>query len=570
VVELGVNDLRLTDAQTGLLLRSTGIAVSDEDVRSVAKLTEGWPAGVYLAALATQTRRDDRPVSAFRGSDQFVSEYIRVEHLSCLPEEDVEFMVRASVLRRMSGPLCDAVLHRSGSGAWLDRMSRSNLFVIPLTGKRPPTYRFHRLFKEALVAELRRSQPGLAERLAARASAWCEARGDTESAIEYAWAAGDRGRFASLLERFVLPLYYSGRLATIAGWLDRVDDALLEQHPALAAGGALVHGLEGHVDEAERWAAVAERAPHETTMPDGSPVAAWTAMLRAAMCGSGVEAMRLDAEVAVSTLANESRWRPTALVLLGVAHLLAGDDAAADESLVRAHATATAGGATETAAFALAERSLLAGAAGDWGSAETFVVEARDALRDAHLEDYSTSALAYAASARAAEQHGNWSRARSDLERVDRLLPALSEAFPWLSVQVRLVAARALLGLSDLARAEALLAEIEEALAWGPCLGILRAQADELSRDLELRLPPASGAWERLTPAERRLLPLLSTHLTFREIAAHLNVSRNTVKTQAICTYRKLGASSRSEAIQRAVELGLLERSDVLRVSRVP
>ena len=102
-----------------------------------------------------------------------------------------------------------------------------------------------------------------------------------------------------------------------------------------------------------------------------------------------------------------------------------------------------------------------------------------------------------------------------------------------------------------------LLAEARDVLAGGLELGCLAAQADELSRELASRAVRRGGDWEHLTPAERRLLPLLTTHLTFREIADHLSVSRNTVKTQAICTYRKLGATSRSEAIQRAIDLGI-------------
>ena len=568
LVEIGIDDLRLTGEETGLLLRSTGVAASDEAVAEVAALTEGWPAGVYLAALATLARDDNGPVTAFRGSDRFVSDYVRVEHLGHLAEDDVDFMVRASVLERMSGPLCDAALKGSGSAARLERIAQSNLFLIPLSGETPPTYRFQRLFREALAAELQRAEPGLAETLAARASFWCEERGDIESAVEYAWAAGDQERFASLLERFVLPLYYSGRLATIERWLALVDHALLEQRPALAAGGALVHGLEGREDLAEQWAAVAERAPAETAMPDGSPISAWTAMLRAAMCRSGVEEMRRDAELSISALAVESLWQSAALLLLGVANVLAGETAAADDVLVRAHAAATAANATEAAAFALAERSLLAGAAGSWAVAETLVVEAREILRDAHLEEYATSALAYAASASSAAHHGNWVRARADLERVDRLLPTLTRAFPWLGGQVRIEAARARLELSDPDGAALLLAEARDVLAGGLELGCLAAQAGELSRELASRARPPGGDWEHLTPAERRLLPLLTTHLTFREIADHLSVSRNTVKTQAICTYRKLGATSRSEAIQRAIDLGLMGRSDVLELSR--
>jgi LuxR family maltose regulon positive regulatory protein len=274
--------------------------------------------------------------------------------------------------------------------------------------------------------------------------------------------------------------------------------------------------------------------------------------------------MLRDAELSVSTLAESSSWRPGALLLLGIANLLAGEPEAADEILVRAHAAATAANATEAAAFALAERSLLAGADGRWETAEILVVEAREALRGAELCDYSTSALTYAASAGAAAHHANWVRARADLERMDRLLPTLSQAFPWLGAQVRIAAARARLFLSDLDGAAALLVEAANALARGPELEVLHAEIDALGSKLAGRARPRSGEWEQLTPAERRLLPLLTTHLTFREIADHLNVSRNTVKTQAICTYRKLGATSRSEAIQRAIELGLMERSEVL------
>jgi LuxR family maltose regulon positive regulatory protein len=121
--------------------------------------------------------------------------------------------------------------------------------------------------------------------------------------------------------------------------------------------------------------------------------------------------------------------------------------------------------------------------------------------------------------------------------------------------------------LSDPAGATATLDQVRAALAAGPDLGALHEQADELAAELDERFNTSERA-EQLTPAELRLLPLLTTHLTFREIAEHLKVSRNTVKTQAICTYRKLGASSRSEAIERAIELGLVERSDVLAPSR--
>jgi LuxR family transcriptional regulator, maltose regulon positive regulatory protein len=564
VAEFGIEQIRLSESEVGVLLRSAGLTVSDEDVAELAERTEGWPAGVYLAALAALARKDGEPVTAFRGSDHFVSDYVRFEHLDYLPPEDVEFLLRASVLDRLAGPLCDAALRRSRSATKLEELAQTNLFLIPVAEARPRTYRFQNLFREALNAELRRVEPGLAETIAARASAWCEKRGDVESAIEYAYEAGDHDRFAGLVQRFVMRLYYGGRFVTIARWFALLDDdALLERHPALAATGALVQGLEGRDDTAVRWADIAERAPADTPMPDGSPARAWTALVAAALCRSGVEQMRTDAELAVSALAPGSWWRPSALLYLGVARLLAGDTAVADETLADAHAAATAASIVDIAAFALAERSLIAGASDRWSDADDLAVQARDELQDAHLDGYVTSATTYAASAHTAVRREDWVRARDDLERAEQLLPPSSHAFPWFTAQVLLETARVRLELGDASGAAAGLSKARQALGAAPGLGILETQADALAAELDSR-SPAGPTREHLTPAELRLLPLLTTHLTFREIAAHLNVSRNTVKTQAICTYRKLGASSRSEAIQRATELGLVERSDVL------
>ncbi|PWU19076.1 MAG: hypothetical protein C5B48_14075 [Candidatus Rokuibacteriota bacterium] len=568
LVLFGIDDIRLSEQEVGALLRSTGLTVSKEEVAELAERTEGWPAGVYLAALAALARDDGEPVTAFRGSDRFVSDYLHFEHLDYLPDDDVQFLLRASALDRLAGPLCDAALERSRSGAKLEQLAESNLFLIPVADGKPRTYRFQNLFREALLAELRRVEPGMAETIAARASVWCEERGDAESAIEYAHAADDLDRFAELVQRYVMRLYYGGRFATIARWFAELDDdKLLERHPALAATGALVQGLEGRDEDALRWAGFAERARADAPMPDGSPGRAWTALVGAALCQSGVERMRADAELAVSSLAAGSWWQPSALLYLGVARLLAGDTAVADEILADTYAAATTSNVVDIAAFALAERSMIAGAAGRWDDADDLAVQARDAIQDAHLDDYITSALTYSASAHAAVRRSDWVRARDDLEHAVRLLPPSSHAFPWFTAQVRLETGRVRMELADSAGAFASLTEARAALGAVPDLGVLDAEADALELELENRFP-ASERRENLTPAELRLLPLLTTHLTFREIAEHLNVSRNTVKTQAICTYRKLGASSRSEAIQRAIELGLVERSDVLGTAR--
>jgi LuxR family maltose regulon positive regulatory protein len=286
------------------------------------------------------------------------------------------------------------------------------------------------------------------------------------------------------------------------------------------------------------------------------------------MCPSGLERMREDAEVSLAALDEVSPWRSAALLLLGVTHVLAGETAAAEERLSVAQTTAAISGAKDTFCIALAQRSLLEGADGRWSTAEAFATNARTVVQESHLDDYPTSALTFVASARSAVQRSDWVRARTDVERTSRLLPRLSLALPWLAVQVRLELARARLELSEHGAAAEVLAQAEELLAHGPDLGTLGARAEELRRELDRGSRPADRV-EHLTPAELRLLPLLTTHLSFREIAEILNISRNTVKTQAICVYRKLGVSSRSAAIERASELGLVEKPEVLELSKV-
>lgn len=560
LIELGADDLRLSPDEGLELLRAAGAEASAAEAADLIDRAEGWPAGLYLAALAHAG--DGIPLSLFDGSDRFVVDYFEAEYLDELDAADRDLLIEASVLDRPSGPMCDAVLETSGSATLLDRIARANLFLTGVGSGKPRVFRLHPMLRDALARELRQRDPGRAAAIAARAADWSERHGDAEAAVEYAWTAGDRERFATLVEHATLSLFQVGRLGTIERWLTRLDTVTLARRPALAVYGAFVHNLRGRPDEADAWAAIAAQAPDDAAMPDGTAShEPWLAVLRAAMCRGGMEEMRQDAADALSGLAEGSTWRPIALMLLGVGQVLAGEPAAADEILAEAHLAATTAHCSNAAAVALASRSLLAAADGRWDAALDFAATARDAVQEAHLEEYPTSPLTYVASARAAVHASDWVRARNDLSRTRESLPA--HAPPWLAAQVELEAARAHLGLAERAQATEALGEAEALLARSPDLGVLSAQAAELREQLDRGAHPI-GPGERLTPAELRLLPLLTTHLTFREIGELLHISRNTVKTQAICTYRKLGVTSRSEAIDRAIELGLVAKPGVL------
>jgi LuxR family maltose regulon positive regulatory protein len=558
LVEVRMHELSMSEREAKALLQGAGVELPDDDIAKLTRRTEGWPAGLYLAALSLRASAGaGRPAASFRGDDRFVSDYFRLELLSHLPAADLAFLTRTAVLDRMCGLLCDAVLEARDSDAELRALERSNLFLIPLDHERR-WYRFHHLFREMLADELARREPGLVSELNSRAADWWEARGEVEAAIDYAGAAGDSERVLALVGAAAEPAYHSGRIATTERWFARLDDeALLERQPAIAVLGAWMHAWSGRPEAAERWARAADRGPAGAVMADGSPVGGWIASLRAAFCRDGVERMRQDAEAAAQSLGARSAAKATAVCLHGVAQLLAGEEALADETLAEAVELAAAAAATDMASLALAERSLLATERGDSAAAASLAEQALAIVEDARLDDYATSAIAYAAAARAALRHSSWTRALDDIERASRLLPLLTHAVPWLAVQVRLELVRAQLALVDGGRAAQLLDEVDELVARRPDLGVLLTHAEDLRRQVA-EAQQDDGWASSLTGAELRLLPLLTTHLSFREIADELVISRNTVKTQAISVYRKLGVSSRSDAIARAVDLGLV------------
>jgi LuxR family maltose regulon positive regulatory protein len=207
--------------------------------------------------------------------------------------------------------------------------------------------------------------------------------------------------------------------------------------------------------------------------------------------------------------------------------------------------------------LALAERSVLAMARGEWHQAEALAELASAGAHDAWLERYASGALLHAVTARLAIHRGDVAQARVDLDRAERLRPLLTWALPHLAVQVRLEMARNYLALTDAAAARTMLLEADDLLSRRPRLGLLGDQAAELRAQLDTMRMDAVGA-SSLTTAEVRLLRLLGTHFSFREIGVQLYLSQHTVKSQAMSIYRKFGVSSRSEAIRHARDLGLL------------
>jgi LuxR family maltose regulon positive regulatory protein len=431
----------------------------------------------------------------------------------------------------------------------LASLERSNLLLVALD-RRPEWYRYHHLLQDLLGTELRRREPEIVPGLHLGAAAWYEANGLPELAIDHAQEAGDPDRVARLVLGVMNPVWASGRVDTVLGWMEWFERRnVIERYPAVAVHGALIFALLGRPAKAERWATAAERAPPTGRLSDGSTMEGYLAYLRTILCRDGVAEMRRDAQLAWEGLSPLSPYRATMLHTEGLSCLLEGDLDRADPIFAHAFDAATDMGNLPLAAVVLAERCIVAAGRDDWPAAVALADQALSMVQGGEFDAYWTSALVYAWGARAA--------IRQYVIRAARLRPLLTYALPVVSVQALLELARAYLALDDPGGARAVLRQVNDILQRRPDLGVLPGETDALRAKVEMVGRRGVGG-SSLTTAELRVLPLLATHLTFREIAERLYLSPNTVKSQALSLYRKFGVSSRSEAIERAHGVGVL------------
>jgi LuxR family transcriptional regulator, maltose regulon positive regulatory protein len=560
IAEVGPGELSLTLEEAASLLRAAQVALGDADVAELHRRTEGWPAGLYLAALYLREGGAlPGAAASFGGDDRLVSEYVESEFLVRISRKQREFLTRTAVLERMCSPLCEAVLEVPGSAAALAELARSNLLLVPLD-RRGQWYRYHHLFRDMLLAELERREPGLVAVLRRRAAAWCLGNDLPEEALEYSMAAGDVDTAGRLVQRLWVPATQQSRFIALQRWLRWLDDrGGITGHPAIAVAAVHLATVNGRPAEAERWAEVVDRRQHDGDRPVDPVDKANAAVVRALLCQRGAEQMRADADEARRGFAAVNHVRPLPTVLQGIARILCGDPDGGEASLEDAVSMGEEADVPEMITLALYERSLLAMGRNQWDRAEALAGQIRTVRHRAGIEESFTTPLVCAAQARIALHRGDAQAVHQQLVTAQRLRPLQTHAVPYLAVQVRIELARVHLALSDLGGARTLMREIDDVLMRRPELGTLVGEAQALRTQIaKVRDTSVPGA-SALTAAELRLLPLLSTHLSFAEIAAELFVSPNTAKTHAVSIYRKLDAGTRGQAVARARELGLLE-----------
>lgn len=553
LVRIGPQDLAMTRGEAEALLRAAGLEIDPQRLDGLVDRTEGWPAGLWLAATALREQPDPvRSVETFAGDDRAVAEYLREQLLAPLAPDFASFLTESSVLGSLSAEICDAVLQRIDSGRALVELERLHAFLIPLD-RSQHWYRLHRLVREMLASELRRQAPDVELNLHARASAWHEARSEPYDAIRHAVEGGDLSRVSRLVSAILPNEHGRGHLRFLRASLDHLQEEQVVAHPPLAAAQAWCRLDVGDAAAAEHYVKAAERGSWGSTSGE-----AVTAALRAVLGEEGVSRMGDDAAHGRSADRSGAGWREVCCLAEGIAWRLRGEGERARASLQEAARLAAGRHALAVLAACLAQLALVALGESDTEMASNLVGRARTILANGEISDWTCLLQVHAAAALALARHGQIAEARQAIEDAARLLTTPAFEPSCLGIDARIAVAGASLLTGDASRARALIREAASLLQRTPDPGLLAHELDTVRRRADdFRMVGVLGP-SALSKAELRILQLLPTHLSYQEIGERLHRSQHTVKTQALAAFRKLDVSSRSEAVERARSLGLI------------
>lgn len=560
MLEMRAAQLALTTEEAHRLLQVRfDLDLDAADIELLCRRTEGWPAALQLAGLSLQRDPDHTGfVRSFAGDDRSVADYLTGEVLGHLPAERREFLLRTSVLDRLTGPLCDAVAGVEGSAVALDELEKSNLFVIPLDNRRV-WYRYHALFADWLRHELQRTEPSRVAELHSRASRWYAQNDSLEPAVTHAMAARDHRGAADLIDEYLWPPTRIVNWSALSRWLEAMPDEIAADHTPLATAHTWLAMARGDFDRATQWSEVAESALGAAP-PEARPQLETVVSLFQALCqaaGGERKAARATFEaVAGQEQAAGSAVHAMAIGLVGMTTFwdegaLAAIPALLEGSVERDRLSLSDGGVTAFLAAAYAE-------IGDWSAARD---AADKALTMAGYEDeeyrHPDLMAAHYALGKVLAAGGEREKAREETLR------GLDMARAWvdpLSIAYGCLALAEISG--DLLERRALVREARQLTDSSDDPGRMPELVSAAERRLALRASSQSTAGtihvEPLTDRETDVLRLLRSSLSLREIAGELYISYNTAKGYAKSIYRKLGVTSRAAAVDTARDLDLL------------
>jgi LuxR family maltose regulon positive regulatory protein len=444
------------------------------------------------------------------------------------------------------------VVGREGSAKLLRELARSNLFVVSLD-EQDEWYRYHHLFSELLLYELRSSRPELVPVLRRRASVWLEGAGFFEGAIRQAIVAADYQRVGLLITRHWYGYVSAGQTATVKRWLESLPEEMITHDAPLALVQAWIYALGGRREESARFLTLAENIPYEGSLPDGTTsVESGAAILQATFGYGGVQSALEAAQRAAKLEPGESSpWAALVRFALGSGLYLSGDISQARKPLEEA-LTLTRDGQRLVRVVTLSFLSFVAVDEGHPVEAESRALAARALVDGLPSQGIPQTSLAPIALGRALAERGELEEAQKELENglaARRRLPGLS---PWPTLIGLLALAPVRAARGDRAESRAVLAEARTILEAFPDAGMFPELLERQERKLRARKPREGQLDGELTQRELDVLRLLGGELSTRQMARSLYVAPSTVRTQIKSIYRKLGVSSRSAAVEEA------------------
>jgi LuxR family maltose regulon positive regulatory protein len=561
LVEVRTDDLRFLARETDRLLNDVlGLDLADTDIQLLCQRTEGWAAGLYLAALSLAGRPDAAAfIRTFTGDNRHIVDYLMAEVLDRQPPQLRSFLLHTSVLGRLSGELCDALLQTSGSASVLEEIQHENLFLVPLDMSRH-WYRYHHLFGELLRTELYRSEPDLVAGLHRRAAAWFETEGLIDEAVRHLVAAGDMVKSADLIAADWVVEFNGGGLSTVCGWLDLLPYETVSQDPRLSAVRAWIALNIGQFDDALVWIEAVEAASAAGTADHGSIGAQLVALREVHAFKTGDVAAALERARRAITLDFDAAPQAlsAACCIYGSALYFSGSTDEAQATYRRSVQLAEKIGDRRRRVYALGYLALIAAERGQLAAAEHQIRRATGVGTDLVGGEHFVNAMVSLAAATVLDIRGE-TAAAADAAHLAVILARKGAGILEVA-KALLLRAKILEDLGDHETAEASQKEAATLLRGCPdgIAKTLLAALGQSARDTMIPRNEGRAVSEELTSKELEILRLLATRLSRREIGQRLYVSLNTVKTHQRAVYRKLGVENRSAAVSRARELGLL------------
>jgi LuxR family transcriptional regulator, maltose regulon positive regulatory protein len=550
LAEIRADDLAFTQDEVYSILASDGVQLSDDSISELVHRTEGWPAGIYLAALSLVGRPDAAEfVHHFSGNNRFVGDYLTEEVLSRQTDEVRNFILDMSILDRFSAPLCDYMRGSHDSATILRELKHTNLFLIPLDAEER-WFRFHHLFGAVANSSLETEQPDRAVMLHGLAADWLSDNDYVDAAVEHALASGDGDRAAALVQRSWIRYFDAGLGTTVRSWLRALEATGADDNMPGVVTAAWMAALSGDQKEMNRRLAQLSRLPQDIPLPDGTKSVESAAALIQGLFGFGGPLDMLASAQRAAELETDGKtpWSATANTALGHANYVVGDSNTALAVLPKAAYSEAAPALIRI--LALSVLSLTQAELGHHDRSRRAAEEAMAVVESRSLQALPSVSFAFTALGQSQATSGELDKAMATLEHGLNLRRKLSGLSPWPSIHHFLVMGRVAILTGEIPLARQLLDEAAIMMrqyrdGMAPMIARLEAAQQSL-RESESGIPQS----EPLTAREIDVLRRLAGSLSLGEIASELYLSPNTVKTHTSALYRKLGARSRSEAVK--------------------